>query len=479
MPSVMQRVGTPNARHNLENEYRKHLENVNPELSRYNETVRQKSVEDIYAEHLQPAFEKFNEKQKRRDRRLDVKYDCDTFLGYQRALDKLARASQNSIDQKGRPPIREIVWQFGNPEQGYGSAGQTNESRERIKGMLLEVQQEAERRYPQFVWGDLVFHADEESLDADGKECGSLHLHSSFVPLCFQNKQGPEVQVAFERCLREMGFSTFEAWKHDLDKIMEDVLQKHGLERTVMDNHNEHQDSREFHRQQKLIKQTKELEAEVKDLQEEAQIAESVRDTYQEIADTYREEVDTAHTELLEARESLESAKQEISSLQADKTALRGEIEGMEAQKEKIQQTTIQAYKVLKEQTPKVAALKTERDEIAKTLPEMRQQKAEMERELPVLQEQISEAKSELAVVESAIKRKMDEGAGQFGWDGMAERIERARKEADQANKVKALEKRLSLFEQFVSLPQVRPLWEQFQNLLRRDKTRRTDRDSR
>ena len=88
----------------------------------------------------------------------------------------------------------------------------------------------------------------------------------------------------------------------------------------------------------------------------------------------------------------------------------------------------------------------------------MRQQKAEMERELPVLQEQISEAKAELEVVESAIKRKMEDGSAQFGWGGMSERIERARKEADQVNKMREMEKRLSLFEQFVSLPQIKPL---------------------
>lgn len=477
MPSVMQRVGTPNARHNLENSYRKHLDHVNPELSQYNETIRHKSVEDIYAEHLQPAFEKFNDKQKRRDRRLDVKYDCDTYLGYQRALDKLAKGSDNAIDKKGRPPIREIVWQFGNPEQGYGSAGQTVESRERIKGMLLEVQQEAERRYPQFAWGDVVFHADEESLDADEKECGSLHLHSSFVPLCFKNKQGTEVQVAFERCLREMGFPTFEAWKHDLDNIMETVLQKHGLERTVMGNEEKHQTYREFHRQQTLIRQTKELEAGVKDLQAEIDVAESVKESTWELAEVYKGEAETAHTELLEARESLDTAKQEISSLQAEKTALEGKIEDTEAKKTEIEQKTQQAYRILKEYTPKIAALKSEWETISKNLPEMRQQKAETERELSAMKEQISEAKAELEVVESAIKRKMDEGQGQFGWDGMAERIERARKEADQANRMKALEKRLSLFEKFVSLPQVRPLWEQFQHLLHKDKNRKSDRD--
>lgn len=262
MPSIMQRVGTPNPRHNLENEYRKHLENVDPELSQYNRILRQRSVEEIYQEYLQPAFDEFNARQKRKDRRLDVKWSAGTALEYQRALDVKARASKNSIDQKGKPPIREIVWQIGNPEQGYGCAGQTDESREKIFGILQECQEEAERRYPQLAWGDSVIHADEVSTDANDAMHGSIHLHASFVPLCYQNKQGPEVQVAFERCLREMGFDSFNAWKHDLDQLMEEVLERHGLERTVMDNHEEHQDSSQYHRQQKEIRRTRELEAE-------------------------------------------------------------------------------------------------------------------------------------------------------------------------------------------------------------------------
>lgn len=82
MPSVMQRIGTPNGRHNLDNEYRKHLENVDPSLMKYNDVVRKKSVEDIYQEKLQPAFEAFNAKQKRKDRRLDVKWKCSTASGH-------------------------------------------------------------------------------------------------------------------------------------------------------------------------------------------------------------------------------------------------------------------------------------------------------------------------------------------------------------------------------------------------------------
>lgn len=104
-----------------------------------------------------------------------------------------------------------------------------------------------------------------------------------------------------------------------------------------------------------------------------------------------------------------------------------------------------------------------------------------LERQKPVLldlQKRISEAKSELSVIETAVKEKKAEGTEKFGWDGMAERIERARKEAGKDNRIKALEARISLFERFISLPQVKPLWEQFQALISRKKPQK-DHDSR
>lgn len=311
MPSVMQRLGTPNSRHNVDIKYRAQLENVDPTLSKYNTAVHRKTVEQIYAEKLQPAFDAFNARQKRKDRRLDVKWGATTALDYQRALDKAARESKNSIDQKGRPPIREIVWQIGNPEQGYGSRSQTRESRENIKQMLLECQTKAEKRFPQFAWGDQDFHADEVSQDADEQEHGSLHLHSAFVPLCFKNKQGPAVQVAFERCLKEMGFATFQDFKHELDSLMEEVLKEHGLERTVMDNHREHQSSKEFHRQQKIIKQTQELEA-------KAAAAEKV-------ADEADREAEAAKLGATEAQNRKDELLAEIEKLEKKKSDAEGD----------------------------------------------------------------------------------------------------------------------------------------------------------
>lgn len=143
--------------------------------------------------------------------------------------------------------------------------------------------------------------------------------------------------------------------------------------------------------------------------------------------------------ELSEATRSLEMVKQELSTMQDRKDTLQGEIERLEAIDK---QTKVRVHEALEKQKPVLLDL----------------------------QKRISEAKSELSVVETAVKEKKAEGAEKFGWDGMAERIERARKEAGKDNHIKALEVRISLLERFISLPQVKPLWEQFQALIGRKK---------
>lgn len=143
--------------------------------------------------------------------------------------------------------------------------------------------------------------------------------------------------------------------------------------------------------------------------------------------------------ELAEATRSLETVKQELSTMQDRKDTLQGEIERLEAIDK---QTKVRVHEALEKQKPVLLDL----------------------------QKRISEAKSELSVIETAVKEKRAEGAEKFGWDGMAERIERARKEAGKDNHIKALEARISLLERFISLPQVKPLWEQFQALIGRKK---------
>lgn len=196
-----------------------------------------------------------------------------------------------------------------------------------------------------------------------------------------------------------------------------DVGEKYGLERGVEGSERTHLSEARF-KEQKALEMANEHGAIAQELQI---IAEDCKQ------------------ELSEATRSLETVKQELSAMQDRKDTLRGEIERLEAIDK---QTKVRVHEALEKQKPVLLDL----------------------------QKRISEAKSELSVVETAVKEKKAEGAEKFGWDGMAERIERARKEAGKDNHIKALEARISLLERFISLPQVKPLWEQFQALIGRKK---------
>lgn len=196
-----------------------------------------------------------------------------------------------------------------------------------------------------------------------------------------------------------------------------DVGEKYGLERGVEGSERTHLSEARF-KEQKALEMANEHGAIAQELQI---IAEDCKQ------------------ELSEATRSLETVKQELSTMQDRKDTLQGEIERLEAIDK---QTKVRVHEALEKQKPVLLDL----------------------------QKRISEAKSELSVIETAVKEKKAEGAEKFGWDGMTERIERARKEAGKDNRIKALEARISLFERFISLPQVKPLWEQFQALIGRKK---------
>lgn len=146
--------------------------------------------------------------------------------------------------------------------------------------------------------------------------------------------------------------------------------------------------------------------------------------------------------ELSEATRSLETVKQELSTMQYRKDALQGEAERLKALNNQTADKIREANEAIKKYSSTLLNL----------------------------QNQLNEAKSELSVVETAIKEKKTEGTEKFGLNGVMERIGRARKEINKDNHIKALEARISLFERFISLPLVKPLWEEFQAFISKEK---------
>lgn len=199
-----------------------------------------------------------------------------------------------------------------------------------------------------------------------------------------------------------------------------DVGEKYGLERGVEGSERTHLSEARF-KEQKALEMVNEHGA---------------------ITQELRVLAEDCKQELSEATRSLETAKQELSTVQDRKDALQGEAERLKA----LNNQTADKIREANEAIKKYSSI------------------------LLNLQNQLNEAKSELSVVETAIKEKKAEGTEKFGLDGVIERIGRARKEINKDNHIKALEARISLFERFISLPLVKPLWEEFQAFISKEK---------
>lgn len=234
------------------------------------------------------------------------------------------------------------------------------------------------------------------------------HLHIGVVPITQDGR------------LSAKAIFTKTEMKAIQTEFARDVGEKYGLERGVEGSERTHLSEARF-KEKKALEMANEHEAITQELHV---LAEDCKQ------------------ELSEAARSLETAKQELSTVQDRKDALQGEAERLKA----LNNQTADKIREANEAIKKYSSI------------------------LLNLQNQLNEAKSELSVVETAVKEKKTEGAEKFGWDGMAERIERARKEAGKDNHIKALETRISLFERFISLPRVKPLWEEFQALIGRKK---------
>lgn len=199
-----------------------------------------------------------------------------------------------------------------------------------------------------------------------------------------------------------------------------EVGEKYGLERGV-------EGSERTHLSEARFKEQKALEM----VNEHGAITQELR----VLAEDYKQE-------LSEATRSLETVKQELSTMQYRKDALQGEAERLKALNNQTADKIREANEAIKKYSSTLLNL----------------------------QNQLNEAKSELSVVETAIKEKKAEGTEKFGLNGVMERIGRARKEINKDNHIKALEARISLFERFISLPLVKPLWEEFQAFISKEK---------
>ena len=285
MPSVSVSKGEGSLNHNNR---KFKTANVDPSRTHLNIILKkpcQEVLQNTYHELFNNALQKYNDRQKRDDRKIK------NYLSH----------IQNSKQEK---PFHEVVVQIGN-----------RDNTEDYSSLLVEYAESFEKRNPQMKVVGAIVHMDEETP----------HLHLDYVPFITGQKRGLGTRVSNDKAILQMGYKSWNDWRSQEEKAVENILQQHGLERTIMHNSERHRTVDGYKKEQRLIEShLQTIKAQQTDLPMPT-IKKSLRG---------REMVD--YEEYMRLQEQYRLQKQENTSLEAQNQVLRAESKKVEEKLAKI-----------------------------------------------------------------------------------------------------------------------------------------------
>ena len=189
-------------------------QNVDSNRTQMNIEYCNENLEQVYHQMFDDALQRFNDKQKRADRKIESYYD------------KIRTGKQEKL-------FHEVIVQIGNRED-TNSKSADSEIAVRILDEYLKHFQE---RNPNLRIFSAHLHLDEETP----------HLHIDFVPFVTNSKRGLDTRVSLKQALLFQGFkgeSKFESewskWALSEKQQLASVMEKHGVEWEQLGTHNEH-----------------------------------------------------------------------------------------------------------------------------------------------------------------------------------------------------------------------------------------------
>ena len=253
-------------------------ENVDKDRTKNNVEYKKIPLEEAYHTLFDGALQRYNDKQKRADRKID------------NYLEHIQKGKQEK-------PFYEIIVQVGNrDDMGVGSPN------ERLAKRILEdYLRRFEERNPNLFVFNAVLHMDE----------ATPHLHIDFIPYTTRSTRGLDTRVSMKKALEEQGFvgsgrsdTETMAWLQSEKEALAYIMKNHGIEWENQGNNHEHLSVLEYKREQRS-KEVAELEDEVDALKTKAENLTKAIDTVTEISND--EEFEKEFT--LPEPQRLESAK--------------------------------------------------------------------------------------------------------------------------------------------------------------------------
>lgn len=259
-----------------------HAKNTDPERSYLNVEYCNENIKDVYHELFDEALARYNEKQKRNDRRIDDYYE------------KIRLGKQEK-------PFHEIILQIGDRET---MGAETEEGRLAAK-ILDEYMQDFQRRNPTLRVFSAHLHMDE----------ATPHLHIDFVPYIIGSKRGLDTRVSLKQTLTALGFkggtrreTELNQWVSAEKQQLAAIMLEHGIEWEQKGTHEKHLTLLDFEKQERA-KEVAALEKQKTELEEHNANMQDVNEKYLDQLENVEKDIFSAQEIREEADKQAEQAK--------------------------------------------------------------------------------------------------------------------------------------------------------------------------
>lgn len=168
--------------------------NVDHSRTPDNITLVRENIQDAYHNLFNESVIKYNENQKRNDRKIKNYFD------------KIYRSKKEKT-------FYEFIVQVGNQND------QPNQKK--CEAILEDFHKMMQKDYPNMAIFNSVIHVDESTP----------HLHLDFIPVGEGYKKGLEKRVSMQKALQNLGFSNYADFRNELMQKFEIIAKRHKIER--------------------------------------------------------------------------------------------------------------------------------------------------------------------------------------------------------------------------------------------------------
>ena len=262
--------------------------NVDSDRSGANVHFCNEDIQQVYNKLFDEALERYNAKQKRKDRVIDDYYE------------KIRQGKQEKL-------FHEVIFQIGNKDDMNAKS----EEGLLAKKILTEFMDEFQARNPNLYVFSAHLHMDEETP----------HLHIDFVPYITGSKRGLDTRVSLKSALAAEGFTggtrgatEWNQWIAAEKQELAMVMERYGVEWLQKGTHEKHLSVLEFEKQARA-KEVAEL-----DSQKQEKTTEVAK--LNQAVSTMKQELMTTTIKQVRAEEAVEKAREEGIAVQRDNETL-------------------------------------------------------------------------------------------------------------------------------------------------------------